>query len=125
MPDLKVFQIVKIGSLFVIFDASDGRADGADCKAIVVNESVTIVDWSWRDIADLVQVVARDCVGGGAQCGAATTASLVCLVRDKDDEAAADDSRGDAYDDQLVAFHDYLHVSPCLLHRSAPSLPPR
>lgn len=110
MPSLKIFQIAKIGPIVLIFDNKD-VSDFNECKVIIVNDSVTIIDLSWHNIAHLVHELINVHFQALQHSHAYLSASMICLVRDKEEEEEEEeDLNADLYDDQVLDFHEFVHV---------------
>lgn len=115
MPSLKIFQVLKIGQVVVLFDAIQTEdVTNPECKIIIIDQSVTMIDMSWQRVSDLVQILQKDHFRSEQE-HSFSTASIVCFVRDKDiDEETTEEEEGfdrESYDDQLLSYYDYIHVS--------------
>lgn len=123
MPLLKVFQVVKINDMVLIFDNDSNRTQSSlsRCKVILISNAVHIVDMDWTEVLDLVHEISALLHSTDPSKSSLHaphfSASIISVIREKD---AADDGDVSAphfsveedhgYDDQVIAFHDYLHV---------------
>lgn len=106
---------MKIGHIIIIFDASEESHSSAHgCKVILINDFVTMIDMTWYQISSLMDELFHTLLPIIEQDPSVSylSASIVCLVRDKDIDHDEVMHAGieESYDDQLLSFHDYIHV---------------
>lgn len=110
MPSLKLFHIAKIGPAVIIFD-SKVVSSVEECKVIIINDSVTIIDLSWQNISHLVRELIDMRFPFPQYTNSYLSASLICLVRDREEEEEGPQTT--SYDNQLLDFQNFVHVRVC------------
>lgn len=129
MAQLQIYQLAKIGDVHLIFhlrrppswdkDPPNNSA-GLVCRVIIISQDVVVVDLPWGDSSSLQDILYKVYMKSlhHSENYSVHSGSVVCLIRDiellqnDDDIHESTELTKEIYSDQVLHFHDFLHVSP-------------
>jgi hypothetical protein len=87
---------------------------------LFISDNATVIHFSWNHVEPLIETLLETLLPvQSPQPADCSTCGLVCLLRDVSTlrnslSHIESFGRRDSYDDQLLAFHDFLTVSICV-----------